>query len=129
MNNGGDMDWTERVAKLKEAIQTAHREINDYEDAARFERNRDMAGKCYRVQNCYSSPEDYWWLYAQVTEVSADGYLSVWTFEQDKYGNIRIDAPKTRPYLGVSHEEIPPCDFWDEWYELFGRIQALAGIG
>ena len=126
------MNESRRRNELTEIIKQAHREINDFDDAKRLKENAGMAGKCFRTRNNYSCPEkpdDYWWLYLQVTEVSADGYLSVWTFEQDTYGHVRIDAPDTRPYLGTSYEEITPDHFWEMWRALRQALSIIAAKG
>lgn len=113
----------------KEELQHEERRINKrlhaIRDAERHEANRALVGKTFRYHNNYSCPEkprDYWWIYAKVQKCAKDGYLTVFMFETDKYGAVRIRTEKYMNYMSDGYQPIAPAKFAKAWRDLQRKI-------
>jgi hypothetical protein len=78
--------------QLKEEARKIGDHIGRIESAQVRKVNAPLVGKTLKSSNNYSVPEkksDYWWTYAKVTRMDKWGMLYAFTFETDKYGNVR----------------------------------------
>lgn len=84
------------MPKTKEQLHAemvrARRAYDRVEAAERYAKNKPLVGQCFKVRNCYSSPQkpsDYWWLYVKLLRI--DGYhFQAFSFQTDKHGRIEI---------------------------------------
>lgn len=83
----------ETLEQLKDTARKAGDAIYRMEVAERKKANAAKIGQVYKTRNSYSCPEkpsDYWWLYAKVTHMDADGLLWTKDFQTDCRGDINI---------------------------------------
>lgn len=111
-------------AQLKEA----NRALSRMQDERRRAENAALVGKTFKYRNSYSCPEkasDYWWLYAKVTKMDTDGTLSLFTFETDKCGRIRIELFHHRYGLDSSYVPISAAEYRKALKALKARVAKL----
>lgn len=119
------IETSEKYALTQQA-RKVNAKLAAIRDAERTEENAALVGKCFRYRNCYSCPEkpsDYWPLYAKVQRIDKHGYLTVFTFETDKDGAVRIKTEKFMMSMS-GYEPITLDRFKAEWRNLKRRISA-----
>lgn len=88
---------------LQATARKANRGISALESKRRYADNIGRLGKHFKYRNNYSYPEkpsDYWPIYARVTAVDKDGYITSLQFQTDKYGNIDIKVNDRGYHMG-----------------------------
>lgn len=116
-----------RKEELQKTLETARAELQEIQAREAEERNRQLVGKCFIYQNCYSCPEgpqDYWWLYVRVIGVDGES-LRTWSFQTDKYGKVEIEPSRLCGQLGSSHREISREEFDKAWQITLNALQRL----
>lgn len=105
---------TTDLESLREKARAVQNRIWKAEAAERYEKAKGLLGKCFRYRNSYSCPEgekDRWWLYMRVTEVTKDGWLTVFSFQTDKDGAIEIVPEKRKMHESSLGEPITQKQF------------------
>lgn len=127
--NSSTAPATETVDVLNRQIAIARNKVWKIEAAERYEKAKKLIGKSFRYRNSYSCPEgekDRWWLYMRVTGVSKDGFLTVFSFQIDKDGQITIEPEKRRMHESNLGEPITLKKFRHAWKILVRGINYRA---
>lgn len=83
-----------RINKLNAKLVKLRNEISDIEQPYADQAANDLLGKCFKVRNNYSCPQepsDYWWLYVRVVRADS-GSVHCLRFEVDKNENVRVQT-------------------------------------
>lgn len=116
---------TKTMEQLREDQRKTNQAIHRLESQRRREAHAGLLGKTFKYRNCYSCPEkpsDYWPLYAKVMEVDKDGYLKVFTFETDKYGNVDIRVDAHRSHMDSGYQPISASEYRKALAALKSRV-------
>jgi hypothetical protein len=121
----------ERKKELLKIIGNAQEELAAIVSREKSIENREYLGKCYKVRNNFSCPEnesDYWWLYLKIIETDDRDFYAL-RFQVDKYGNFTIE-PKTITYNPNNYGciEISEKEFQDAWKELVDELKSIQRI-
>jgi len=95
---------------------------------AKLKENKALVGKCFRSRNNYSCPEkrsDYWFIYRRVDGLTKDGDLRIFTFECDKFGEVRIKKDDFAMHIGSSWDEISEGKFFREYEAILKKVNSF----
>jgi len=130
--------------ETKETLREKLREIEEEEFRQAVENEypafKAMEGKCFKTQNCYSSPKkksDYWPLYVKIQSIKKeDLYLSVnneilaqfkgISFQTDNLGRTHV-IPNYEGYVHSleANSEISPEEFNYAWSKLLLNLSKM----
>lgn len=124
---GVDRSNDEKVV-LRKRANAALQRLHALEDAERYETVKALKGKCFQYRNSYgaTTEADRWWLYSRVLEVAKDGWLTLFTFETDKYGEVTVHPEKKRMHESSLGEPITLRQFQQAWKVTAARINRTA---
>jgi uncharacterized protein with NRDE domain len=111
-----------RLEEINAQMRKLQAERSKLEEAERFERNRDLLGKCFRYRNSYG-PDSRWWLYAKVVKVTKDGTITTFEFQTDSQGktDVRPKAIHFRCLLD-GYMPISTAEFRKQWRAVQKKI-------
>jgi len=120
-----DAAVTTEKEQLERQARAVNQKLHAIRDAERYAENEALVGKTFRYRNNYSCPEkpsDYWWLYARVQGIDSSGYLTVFCFETDKYGAVKISTDKYRFHMNDGYQPVSVAKFNKAWRDLQRKI-------
>ena len=126
--------------KTKAELQEELRQIEEKEFNELIEKHypyfKTLENKCFKIKNCYSCPEnenDYWFLYVKIQKIEKNDLYKLgenifcqfhgWSFQTDKYGNIRIEFNLDNYVHSLPKEnEISNEEFKEAWIQLQNNL-------
>lgn len=118
-----------KLEELQAQARIIQGKMDDIRAAEAYEQAKKLVGKCFKYRNCYSCPDsdaDYWWLYRRVVSASKDGYVKMFTFQTDKYGQTTIKVEDRFGEFSGNCTQITHKQFQHAWRVAARRINQLA---